>query len=461
MTANEQALFLLAQAPMPHQTLEQILKAYALSTNSPWCALLSPATRGRQKLLASAVHPLLGTRKPRGSKTASHLPATQAGPHPDPYLPCPQFAGLDCRITGRHPGSAGYTEMAICDGGGQVIARLLGLAGPAPVARPPAALLALMYDKIRQELARRLQQEDIRLFRQIILNSDDIISYVDNQLVYRLVSRGCQKAFDMDGEQLLGKAVADLHDPVLFNAQLRPILNRCLRGDVVHTQHWLRLKGRRPLYLDVTYSPYSSTLDGQPAGVIINAHDITHLKHTEEELYYLSTHDSLTNCHNRRFFMSQLDHVIASLNRSKSRHLLIFIDLDNFKQINDTHGHGAGDAVLIETVKRLKLCIREGDTLARIGGDEFVMLFEPAGPDDGFSPAKIRAMLAKINQCAGTPVLTEGGNIEFSFSVGFYLIDENAKNSQAALSMADRVMYQTKVSRQQPSSPGLLSHKAT
>lgn len=455
MTAREQALMALAQSQPGQGSFELAARALANICDNAWVAIGIPDPQGNIRLQASCTNHRHKSFCPRQG-TSRWL--TDRPFNLDHYLfpgkghsqSRPSNKPLVTGECGIRPwkqipsGNRPLLSLSITDDKGRTIA-LLMTTHSAPLVEPDnQPIIQLIIDKVRAEIQRQQQQKYARLYQQMILKSDDMISFVDKHYIYRLVSRGYSKTFDLPEDQIIGKAVSELHDPSIFNRQIKPLMDKCLRGEVVHTQHWLPLNGHRPLFLDVTYSPYYGSHHSSPSGLIVNAHDITHLKHTEEELYYLSTHDGLTNCYNRRFFMSQLEHVIASLGRNDTEHLLIFIDLDQFKQINDCYGHQSGDQVLIETVKRLKLCIREGDILARIGGDEFAILFEPSGTNADFSQRKIDKMLEKIKQSARLPVLTQQASIEFGFSVGYHLIDNRINSGQTALNLADRAMYRAK-----------------
>jgi diguanylate cyclase (GGDEF)-like protein len=117
----------------------------------------------------------------------------------------------------------------------------------------------------------------------------------------------------------------------------------------------------------------------------------------QDELDSLASRDSLTGLLNRRVFLDRLEHALAQVRRSHQPLALLFIDLDRFKAINDLHGHAAGDAVLQTLAQRLLALVREADTVARIGGDEFVILLDPAGPqlDAGVVADKVRELLAQ------------------------------------------------------------------
>ena len=171
--------------------------------------------------------------------------------------------------------------------------------------------------------------------------------------------------------------------------------------------------------------------------------DISLIKEKEERILYLANHDSLTGIYNRRFFREILAQRIEELRRAKHCGALLFFDLDDFKEINDVLGHDIGDRVLVEMTKRLKGCIRKSDVVARIGGDEFVILLnqEVSGVDTAAYKAEITAeiILEKIKQ----PVNFDGRDIHINASIGIAIIDLDSTVSDL-MKFADIAMYQAK-----------------
>jgi GGDEF domain-containing protein len=114
----------------------------------------------------------------------------------------------------------------------------------------------------------------------------------------------------------------------------------------------------------------------QVANYVATLNDITFRKQAEDEIKHLAFYDPLTKLPNRRLMLDRLRHALAVAERDDRHGALMLLDLDNFKTLNDTHGHDAGDQLLIEASRRLESCVRASDTVARLGGDEFVVLLE-------------------------------------------------------------------------------------
>lgn len=183
------------------------------------------------------------------------------------------------------------------------------------------------------------------------------------------------------------------------------------------------------------------TQSGKVYENIIICQDITYLKQIEKELKHASLHDSLTGLPNRSKLLKKIDDAINTSKINNKQFALCFIDLDNFKPINDTYGHHAGDMLLKHIAKILVDVIRKNDTVARIGGDEFVILFHNV-EDKKFIFKKIE----KIKQISiKKPLIyTEEDIIDFKFSFGLSYYPKDANNAQELLKVADKAMYKDK-----------------
>ncbi len=167
--------------------------------------------------------------------------------------------------------------------------------------------------------------------------------------------------------------------------------------------------------------------------------DISKRKRMEEELKQMAHHDALTGLPNRRFFMDILDLELAEARRHHNKLPILFLDLDRFKYINDSLGHDIGDELLKEVAKRLRNSIRESDTVARIGGDEFsVLLANIANPDDISSIAK------KIVDAIKEPFWIRGHQLHSSTSIGISIYPDDATTKDALFKSADIAMYHAK-----------------
>ena len=177
---------------------------------------------------------------------------------------------------------------------------------------------------------------------------------------------------------------------------------------------------------------------GNVVGLIGITREINELKQAEMSLEFLATHDMLTGLPNRYLMLDRLGQVLARSDRDGTQFAVLFVDIDDFKAVNDSAGHPAGDRLLKELAERLRSGARAGDTIARIGGDEFVVILEGAGRDGASVVAdKIRAEI-------GEPVLLERRRKAVTVSIGIGLYPEHADDAHGLLKAADLAMYLAK-----------------
>jgi diguanylate cyclase (GGDEF)-like protein/PAS domain S-box-containing protein len=197
----------------------------------------------------------------------------------------------------------------------------------------------------------------------------------------------------------------------------------------------------------------SRSADGQPLRLVGTNADITQRKTLEARLHQLAFYDALTQLPNRRLLLDRLAHTIAACRRTGRHGALLFLDLDNFKSLNDRAGHAVGDLLLVEAAQRLKACVREMDTVARLGGDEFVVMtdeldVERAGAAQQalLIAQKIRLALAAPYRlsAAGAAQAAQAVEHRCSASIGVCLLPTDAGTVDDALSSADMAMYLAK-----------------
>jgi len=167
--------------------------------------------------------------------------------------------------------------------------------------------------------------------------------------------------------------------------------------------------------------------------------DITQVKESQDQLDHLAHHDPLTGLPNRLLFHDRLQHALVRAARAGHQLAVMFIDLDRFKNVNDTLGHHVGDELLKQVAALLAACLREGDTLARLGGDEFIVLLEDVDGERG-----ARAVAEKLMQLFERPVLVSGYELFVTGSVGISLFPQDAQDLNMLIRNADVAMYQAK-----------------
>ncbi len=231
------------------------------------------------------------------------------------------------------------------------------------------------------------------------------------------------------------------HDAAFYNL-LWSGLNRtgCWEGEI-----WDRRKSGEIFPAKVTIAAVKD-----PEGMVLNyvatLADITLSKLAADEIQHLAFYDALTQLPNRRLLMDRLHQALVSSSRSFRAGALLFIDLDNFKNLNDTLGHDIGDLLLQQVATRLETCVREGDTVARIGGDEFVVMLESLS-EHLFEAAKQTEVIAnKILATLNQPYKLGPHEYQNSPSIGAVLFNEQPTNVETLLKQSDIAMYQAKKS---------------
>jgi diguanylate cyclase (GGDEF)-like protein/PAS domain S-box-containing protein len=192
----------------------------------------------------------------------------------------------------------------------------------------------------------------------------------------------------------------------------------------------------------LTVACLTSLPDGEHPSVVANIHDITTQRELEERLRHDAMHDALTGLWNRAAFTQYAEKACARASRDASTLALLFVDLDDFKRVNDTYGHELGDQVLIEVGERLESCLRGGEVIARLGGDEFTVLLE--GIDD---PRLAIEVADRVLAALARPTRAVTGGLELEASVGIALNPAGRLSLTELLREADGAMYAAKRTR--------------
>jgi len=240
-------------------------------------------------------------------------------------------------------------------------------------------------------------------------------------------------------EQNPGMFKSPKHDDDFY----RLVLDTVNSTETWQGEVWTKRKNGEefPLWLTVTAVRSAENII---TNYIFSLVDITERKVAEDEIRNLAFYDSLTKLPNRRLLTERLQHALATSSRNNKHGALLFIDLDNFKKLNDTRGHDVGDLLLEMVGQRLSLCLRQGDTAARLGGDEFVVLLEGLNADIN-NAADLSELVAQKIQCElNLPYLLKGKTHHISPSIGVTIFKSNDVTVDDLLKHADLAMYQAK-----------------
>ncbi len=255
------------------------------------------------------------------------------------------------------------------------------------------------------------------------------------------VNANFERDFGWSVEELKGQTALGLGlwPDVPRREQFTDILNRHGRT-VNHETVWRHRNGE---LRNVSIAGEIIDLDGVPC-ILAYTTDITERKAAEEQIQRLAFFDPLTNLPNRRLMMDRLDQAMAACARHQRLGALLFIDLDNFKTINDTHGHDKGDLLLKQVGTRLVDCVRDGDTVARLGGDEFVVMLEDLSGNAIEAAPQAEAVGRKIMAALNETYDIRPLSFHCSPSMGITLFGTQQENIEEPIKRADMAMYQAK-----------------
>jgi len=219
--------------------------------------------------------------------------------------------------------------------------------------------------------------------------------------------------------------------------------NQLLTTDQYEGELWNRCKSGRvyPEYLTITAV---RDHDGSVINYVGLLADITAQKEAELVIKKLAFYDALTSLANRRLLIDRLEHELAIAKRIDAYGSLIYLDLDDFKPLNDTHGHHIGDELLIQVGQRLQAVLREEDTPARLGGDEFVVLLHASEKSTEFALKNAKIVAKKIQQELNKPYFLDNSEHYFSCSIGITTFPKNGLDSNKIMQHADKAMYEAK-----------------
>ena len=277
----------------------------------------------------------------------------------------------------------------------------------------------------------------------VVFESQEGMIVTDAEKVILRVNRAFSDISGYSAEEAVGQTTSLLssgrHDRAFYAGMWSDIQRTGFwQGEI-----WNRRKNGEiyPEWLTITAVKGS---DGEVSHYVGTLRDITERKAAMTEIEHLAFYDSLTNLPNRRLLLDRLNQALASSTRSGRSGALLFIDLDNFKTLNDTLGHEVGDRLLLQVAQRLSNCIREGDTVARLGGDEFVVMLEELSESPTEAATQAELVGEKILGILNAPYKLANNEHHSTPSIGITLFVDHQDTVDVLMKRADLAMYQAK-----------------
>ena len=297
--------------------------------------------------------------------------------------------------------------------------------------------------------------ESLALYRLLTEDAQDVLWRTDSQLVLTYISPADERLRGFRADEVVGHHVFEMFTDKGV-ALVKGLLKRRAVEDPTDTSEGFltfqvehRCKDDRIIWGEVLSKPERNA-QGDIVGYHGITREITERRRLEEQIRQLAFHDPLTHLANRRLLVEHLDQAMSASKRSHRHGALLFLDLDNFKSLNDTHGHGVGDLLLIEVAERLKACVRAADTVARFGGDEFVLLLSELDTKKHEAAAQATAIAEKIRIRLAEPYALQAApsgpaiGHQCTASIGVAIFHGRDESQNSVIDRADAAMYQAK-----------------
>jgi diguanylate cyclase (GGDEF)-like protein/PAS domain S-box-containing protein len=285
---------------------------------------------------------------------------------------------------------------------------------------------------------KKLADEQLKLWGKVFETTSEAVMVCDSSM--NVVAVNC--AFTKITGYTKEDAVGQKSTFVSFDAQTNPEFLHVINYIQKHGYWSGEVRYRRKngdIYPALMSADAVLDEEGNHINYVSIFYDITSLKESERKLEFMAHHDTLTNLPNRILLNDRISHALENAKRENSMVAVCFIDLDNFKKINDSFGHAYGDDVLKQTTKRIKSLLRATDTLSRIGGDEFVLLFEHLK-----DISEIEKIITKVQQSFVEPFISKNQKFFITGSIGISLYPQHGNDAEELIKNADIAMYKAK-----------------
>jgi len=299
-----------------------------------------------------------------------------------------------------------------------------------------------LMSNYRKELeATKIYAEEAREYAESIIDTiREPLIVLDQELRVVNASRSFYEVFKVNPEETVRQLIYDLGNKQWDIPKLRELLETILPKkttfDKYEVEHDFATIGKRIMLLNARQIQRGM---GKERIILLAIEDITERKHSEEKIRQMAFHDSLTGLPNRKLFSDRLGIALNYAKRNKKKLGIVMLDLDNFKNVNDTLGHDAGDILIKAAAERLRGTLRKGDTVARFGGDEFVLIFPNLKVIEDVIP-----VAQKIVDRFDTPFLIDTHQLVVTTSIGIAVYPDDGIDEEVLLKNADIAMYQAK-----------------
>lgn len=297
------------------------------------------------------------------------------------------------------------------------------------------------YLKTIEELAvsRQLLEENQENYRMLFDMAKDLIYTVDTDMKLRSANKSFYRVTGREQAETIGRRVDDIPGLAIKERSWPQILTDMKNHpEDLEFENTVEISERKSYYT-VSLSPILDR-NRNLTGILGTNHDITKIKQDEEAIRHLAYFDILTDLPNRLMLEKRIDELISLCSRNDQKFGVLFLDLDNFKKVNDTLGHHSGDGLLVEVGKRLQSGVRKYDIIARVGGDEFVIVLL-----DIKKPRNIGRFAERLIKLFDEPFAVDGHTIYVSPSIGISVYPDDGDNTSDMMQNVDTAMYKAKV----------------